>query len=637
LLCSAARDVQTDGGSENRRFLESALALDNYNPRNAESDSTGDPGPRQVNSVNEQPATPGARSRQIGQLGRTVLHFSSAWPAKALPADPLSWCAFDLVLLSDGALSAMTKEQLDGLTKWVRAGGSVCVLPDEPIRSEQLAALETLLQGPGGSRPELTLDEESRLLVVSDEADPILMRFCGLGRVVLLPAVADLKARLSREELGGIVAFLWKVRRSEPVRSGKFWTGVNIVDGLQQAGIEAGRDEMGVYILDERYSYLAAERRPSGGFYIEESAMPYWLQASMPMLDTRLKPVAEPLLANAEVALLPDDIEMVPGWVLGAVLAGYVLVIGPIDYFVLGFFRKRKYTWLLFPAVTAVFTLLMITAANVFMSSEDTGGRLVITDLGDDGQPVRQTVLETLYFGSQTDVTSEHRSELIVPAIDVFSLADQQAGGMVGSWGIAGPQSLPSMHYSGRFPHQYSATSQVQQWSPKNLRTMTLEPRNVAVPEIDWQDASLVTTFPGRDRLRRWAVEREAAGQVQVHMAVYHAGAVDSLRGGLSASTAGNLMGNLRVRSKPVDLPQNRVDAVLTMLSSIPTMKPPHQGLFRIVSQLSPEGGGSLEDLSFGDSSDPRQWVLVIVEQAKEDFHVFRKLYVVDEESGAGI
>ena len=65
------------------------------------------------------------------------------------------------------------------------------------------------------------------------------------------------------------------------------------------------------------------------------------------------------------------------------------------------------------------------------------------------------------------------------------------------------------------------------------------------------------------------------------------------------------------------------------MLGSIPTAKVGSENFFGIVSQIAPEGAGSLEDLALLDSSDPAQWVLVIVEQQGENFQVYRKLYVV--------
>jgi hypothetical protein len=48
-----------------------------------------------------------------------------------------------------------------------------------------------------------------------------------------------------------------------------------------------------------------------------------------------------------------------------------------------------------------------------------------------------------------------------------------------------------------------------------------------------------------------------------------------------------------------------------------------------VVSQVSPSGGASLEDLTFLDFTAPEQWALLVMRVEDNDFHVFRKLYVV--------
>jgi hypothetical protein len=75
--------------------------------------------------------------------------------------------------------------------------------------------------------------------------------------------------------------------------------------------------------------------------------------------------------------------------------------------------------------------------------------------------------------------------------------------------------------------------------------------------------------------------------------------------------------------------PGNRTLAIQQLLFYIPTAAN-QTGLFRIVSQIAPQGAGSLEDLAFCDSSDPNQWALVIMTTDGEEFRVYRKLYHVD-------
>ena len=77
-------------------------------------------------------------------------------------------------------------------------------------------------------------------------------------------------------------------------------------------------------------------------------------------------------------------------------------------------------------------------------------------------------------------------------------------------------------------------------------------------------------------------------------------------------------------------IPGDRSFAVQQLFSYIPTESLDPSGLFRIVSQVAPQGAGSFEDLAFYDSSDPNQWALVIMTTEGDEFQVFRKLYHVD-------
>lgn len=611
LLCSCSPDPKSSLASANRRFLELALSLDNYNPIHqqfAELEGVG------VQSIGQS---------QAEKIGRTIICFSGQWSSRDLPQDPLSYCAFDLVLLSDGALPKLTSEQLDGLTKWVRAGGSLCVLPDAPMKPQYLNFLRTLFESGVENPANLTLDSEGRLLVVSDQPEPIIFSRFGLGRAVLLPDVENLEQRLSKEDLGSVVAFLWKVRKDQPVWKGELWSGGSLVEELRSRGIHAEQDERGIYVTDQselRYGFYGGQNI-DGRFYLRKDQI-----RSVFGLDDRLSPKTEPLLTLAEEALLPFDVEMVPTWVIGLILSGYVLTIGPVDYFVLGWLRMRKYTWVLFPVVTLAFTFLTITVANAYMGSEDTGGKLVITDLVDDGIAARETVLETLYVGSRSEIVSEHKAKLLVQAEDSFTAADWQA-----MYGQGTPRQADApLSYSGHFPQNYSVTQLVQQWSPVSLRSLSLEPEGVTPPPIDWSDVSLITTSEGRTRIVNTLRAEAAASGNEYYAVIYHQQEVHDLLGGYTDTESQERNRRIQFGYNPA---RSRPALVQQMFSFVPTRKVADQSYFRLVSQVSPEGAGSLEDLAFLDESDPTQWALVVMKARKDEFHVFRKLYVVEPES----
>jgi len=615
LLCSCFKETRRHSGSANRQFLESALSLDNYNPIHPQLDA------EQTSTGNSQLSG----MQQLEKMGHTIIHFAGQWSSKDLPQDPLSYCAFDVVLLSDESLAALQKEQLDGLTAWVRAGGSVCIVPDVPMKPLQLEFLRKLFEQGADSSANLSLDAEGRLLVVSDEADPILMSYCGLGRAVLLPASDDFSASLTKEDLGAIVAFLWKVRKEQPVWQGENWIPADVVQRLKSQGVNVERDEEGIYVTDQQHRYYDY-REKDGKYYINVTQL-----KSQFGIDDRLSPQAEPLLSVTEEALMPSDVEMVPTWIIGMILIGYVAAIGPGDYFLLGWLRLRKYTWVLFPVITGVFTLLTVVVAHAFMGSEDTGGKLVITDLADNGIPVRQTTLETLYYSSQANVRNDHKGELVVLAEDNFTNAENH-----NPYGQPQQRTEDSpLSYTGHFPQNYSVSHRVQQWSPVSLRTLSLEPQESEVPPIDWNDVSLLTTAEGNIRLKAvmtqytMAEQKNSATPVQCFAVIYH------------EATVVNLMGQIPTKFFKTDtygryldptLDQDQLgqqSASVTMLSCLPTVKTSQTNIFGLVSQIAPHGAGSLEDLAFLDSSDPSQWALVIIQQQGENFEVFRKLYFV--------
>ena len=616
LLCSCFKETRRHSESANRKFLESALSLDNYNPLYAELEAEQtSSGKQQLSGV-----------QKLEKLGRTIIHFAGQWSSKDLPQDPLSYCAFDVVLLTDESLAELQKEQLDGLTAWVRAGGSVCVVPDVPMKPLHLEFLRKLFEQGADSSANLSLDAEGRLLVVSDEANPILMSHCGLGRAVVLPAVEDFSASLTKEDLGAMVAFLWKVRKEQPVWQGANWIPADVVQRLKSQGVNVERDEEGIYVTDQQYRYYGY-REKDGKYYIDLNQL-----KSQFGIDDRLSPQAEPLLSVAEQALMPSDVQMVPTWIIGIILMGYVTAIGPGDYFLLGWLRLRKYTWVLFPVITGVFTLLTVMVAHAFMGSEDTGGKLVITDLVDNGIPVRQTTLETLYYSSQANVRNDHKGELVVLSEDNFTNAEyyNQYGRQQQS-----TQDSP-LSYSGHFPQNYSVSHRVQQWSPVSLRTLSLEPQESEVPPIDWNDISLLTTPEGNTRLKAEitqymiAEQKNSVTPVQCFAVIYHESTVLNLLGNFPVPNENDhrLMqrGYLYPGNSP---PQYQGSASLAMLGWIPTVKLSQTNIFGLVSQIAPHGAGSLEDLAFLDSSDPSQWALVIIKQQGENSEVFRKLYVV--------
>jgi hypothetical protein len=69
--------------------------------------------------------------------------------------------------------------------------------------------------------------------------------------------------------------------------------------------------------------------------------------------------------------------------------------------------------------------------------------------------------------------------------------------------------------------------------------------------------------------------------------------------------------------------PASVVDGVLQCTSS-----GGRTDYFSLVSQVSPHGSATLEDLVMHDPDDPQQWVLVVVYQEDNRYQVFRRRFL---------
>src|SRR2546429_987 len=56
-------------------------------------------------------------------------------------------------------------------------------------------------------------------------------------------------------------------------------------------------------------------------------------------------------------SLMPKHVRLVPTGIIVVMFVLFLLAIGPLDYFGLGWLKRRSYTWFTFPAATIGFTV----------------------------------------------------------------------------------------------------------------------------------------------------------------------------------------------------------------------------------------------------------------------------------------
>ncbi len=269
--------------------------------------------------------------------------------------------------------------------------------------------------------------------------------------------------------------------------------------------------------------------------------------------------------------LVPHRFRPLPVAVLWIVSAAFLIVVGPLDWWLLGTLRRRRWTWITFPCTAVAFTLLTIALARHFLGGARGRGELVVTDLGTDGQVVRQTRIDLSVPVSEGDVSAGINGSIGVPLkVDSSFETDPP-------------------RYDGSFPSRYQLTMEGRQWTPVLWRTTTFEPTK-DTSGIAWR----------------------APDELLPH------GFNKSLRG--TSRAVFDTFSHGRQRSTDSGFPSPAWYRNLVIA--------PRQGSFVLLGSCAPTGSPFLEDLVCLDNDSTDTSVVVALHEEGSTIHVWRHLFL---------
>ncbi len=301
--------------------------------------------------------------------------------------------------------------------------------------------------------------------------------------------------------------------------------------------------------------------------------------------------------------LLPHETRFIPLRALAGTLTLFVLMIGPVDYAVLGWLRRRRYTWILFPAITVAFTVATVRMANRYLGHGDHRRALVFVDIGEGGVVLRQDRYELLFAGHNESVTMDVQDGLWAPLEHTILARGhlREVGYSHFGWpGQMEPESTPPL-CEGAIPGRFQVNQAIHQWQPQLNRILSLDPSPTSIM-ANW-DAIDLAILQSSDTEHRLSATLFGTRQPPGDVFLLHGTNV------------------VYVERRVQLLPPSLISASCTGGSN---------GLFSLVAQISPSGGGNFEDLAVLDESDPGQWMVVVVTQAGDDILVYRRVYHVE-------
>jgi hypothetical protein len=254
------------------------------------------------------------QSLRLDQLGENEIPGNQlvSIPSEITPDDfrtsGLGLFSFDVLALTNPGFNVLTEDQLDAIGDWVETGGSLLVSVDSAYSPAQAKFLNRIAGIP---------EDDPDMLIAADGLPPgelgdrggcFRMYRPGLGRSVILRAEKKADTVLDLREAA---AHLWKIRSK-----------------MQAEFRHTGTSGQ----LSQRLSGSEFDQ-------FDDSQLTY-----SPFQQVRL---AE--MDSLSSILLPEDVQSIPLYVVIVILALFLIAIVPIDYYVLGYFNCRRFTWLVLP------------------------------------------------------------------------------------------------------------------------------------------------------------------------------------------------------------------------------------------------------------------------------------------------
>ena len=357
---------------------------------------------------------------------------------------------------------------------------------------------------------------------------------------------------------------------------------------------------------------------------------------------------------------------MVPTWVLAMILGSFILMIGPGDYYVLGWLRARKLTWLTFPVVTIAATAFTFWMSNFYMSASEAVRSVEIHDVDDANDIVRTNRFDLLYVSNSRRMETKIEKGLFtalnpLPADTPFNvpIPAGAVGPMVYNLsaminqprvGVAAPAFSPwqetlqpklQSEVVGRIPTQFTVSQDLPKWTPQLNRVLEI-PLVPTKSDIDWSQFQLSAEEVTQIRVQM--LPRKLAERIKTQFGPEAIFACYTGENGCAfvgspewSSTRTNqeqqyyrqrlnrrfaFQGN---ESQDVNLP-----GFIRWLKDASVVAP-YPGPFSLVKQTAPKGSASCEDLPMLDATDPTTWLLVVVIPGKDSYTIYRKLMQVTD------
>ncbi|OAI53680.1 hypothetical protein AYO47_04265 [Planctomyces sp. SCGC AG-212-M04] len=499
---------------------------------------------------------------------------------RELPLDPIRYTAFDLVVVSPESLREIRTAQWQALATWIRAGGRVCLVATQPV-PESLRPAWRELFNERSDATQLTFSEKG-IPQFAEGGTSQLFRV-GCGRVLCLTEAADIESK------NWLADVLWLYGVREKPRSDILNQGKWIIGPVQQEPLT--------------FHPLAPAKRP-------------------------LSALREPLNSPHVGRVSPLMILMLLGTCL--------LLIGPVDYYVLGRLGMRKLTWVFLPCVALATTWATMRVSQSALGATDYSRSVSVADLDSVGRVCRVSRIEQRYAGREGVEVHSLTSPLRVDFERSLLGWNTDTNPLVPEWEGDAPSNQPPVRYVGKVTGGYDVLEPMYQWSPRLFRETTFgdDPRvnSKGLSSINWSEMRDTTWRTEEGRTRILELVHAAIPEARVFVRFLGKTYNCEINPPPDAAPSNS---QFTPPGDSVKEPYPLIKLIADATSSPRSRKeggsgwydPQYErplGLFGLVRDRAPTAGADLEDFQWIDDEDETEAVLFIFIEG-EDSVIFRQ------------
>ena len=535
-----------------------------------------------------------------GNVANTLTSTSSLSTEKIIPS-PFFFCVCDIAIATITSLNNMDGDQIDALATWIEGGGALLLIPKRDSPNDRtLLFLNRLRENDAPPRNPFARKNDKGELQVNPRHASKHAEFLrpALGRVAILAPALSLNNEndFNKKWFRQISAFLWRVRANRldlVVNTGKWFPERQTPEKENSSG----KKKQGASRLFSNSGNGNAQFTPP-----------------LTTLGSDEYDSVSNSLRNNILLFLPKHFRLVSWEMVALILAVFAIIVGPGEYIILGKLKRRKLTWITFPATCAAFAFTTARFAKPRDIPSFHTGTFQVVDVAQNGRAVRKTSYRILMADTPKNVRLEYRNTMTFPC-DAQRLSYYYRPDPISF------DNTPPPRFNGRLFSRYSRGVFLPRWLPMAVQDFSFA-RDESLPRDLFPETPPTTRAALVKAAERAKMKNGKLGSTLYAAAIWSFNLKD---GGIKHVVSPQIVGGKKISHAFLFIEAiNNISAISENWTEYS-----NPGIFAVISSLSPAMGKNDSQLRICDLTNQKNSLMAFIFYNDETrtMTIYRRIY----------